>query len=239
VVIVLTVLTVIIQMLHQIAPNLWHAVYKFNVDGKESSSRMTLVRLRSGDLWLHSPIPLSRRMQSDISALGPVRYVVAPNRYHHLYVSDALKAFPQSVLFGAPGLQVKRPDLTGMRTLQAHPEPAWCDDLDQVFVDGIPVLNETVWLHKPSGTLILTDLCQWIEADKPNQARMYEQLTCAREGLTPSRTLKLVVKDRLAAKTSVQRILQWPFQRVILAHNNVIQQGARVQLTSALAWFLR
>ena len=226
-------------MLHQLAPNLWHAVYKYNADGKESSSRMTVVRLRSGDIWVHSPIPLSRRMQSDISALGPVRYVVAPNRYHHLYVSDALKAFPQSVLFGAPGLQVKRPDLTGMRVLQANAEAQWCDDLDQVFVDGIPVLNETVWFHKPSATLILTDLCQWTEADKPNQARMYEQLTCAREGLAASRTLKLVVKDRLAAKTSVQRILKWPFQRVILAHNEVIQQGARVQITSALAWFLR
>lgn len=226
-------------MLHQIAPNLWCTAYKFNVDGKESSSRMTIVRLHNGDIWMHSPIPLSRRMQSDISELGPVRYIVAPNRYHHLYVSDALRAFPQSALFGAPGLQIKRPDLTGMRTLQADPEPAWSDDLDQVFVEGIPVLNETVWLHKPSATLILTDLCQWTDTDKPNQARMYEQLTCAREGLAASRTLKLVVKDRLAAKTSVQRILKWPFQRVILAHNHIIQHGARVQITSALAWFLR
>jgi Domain of unknown function (DUF4336) len=226
-------------MIHQLAPNIWHAVHKFKIDGKDSSSRMTVVRLRSGDVWLHSPIPISKRMQSDIFELGPVRYVVAPNRYHHLYVSEALKAFPQSVLFGAPGLQAKRPDLIEMRVLQKSSEPEWSDDLDQVFVEGIPVLNETVWFHKPSATLILTDLCQWTDLDKPNQARMYEQLTCAREGLAASRTLKLVVKDRLAAKTSVQHILKWPFRRVILAHNDVIQLGARVQITSALAWFLR
>ncbi|MFC5474593.1 DUF4336 domain-containing protein [Paraherbaspirillum soli] len=95
---------------------------------------MTVVRLKNGGLWIHSPVPLSAEIHSQLSALGQVQFVVAPNKTHHLFVSKYLAAFPQARLFGAPGLLAKRPDLAGMHELTRTIEPEWREDLDQVFL---------------------------------------------------------------------------------------------------------
>jgi hypothetical protein len=47
-------------------------------------SRMTVVRLASGELWLHSPTRLDAETREALTTLGRVAYIVAPNNYHQL-----------------------------------------------------------------------------------------------------------------------------------------------------------
>ena len=224
-------------MLTAIAPDIWHVQHQFTASGIPVSSRMTVVRLKGAKLWLHSPISLSPELRAQLSALGDVQYVVAPNKTHHLFAADAVAAFPQAKLYGAPGLSVKRPDLKGMIELGSSVEPEWKEDLDQVFFDGIPFGNETVWFHKASRTLILTDLCQWWKGDLPFAARMYAALTGVRTALAVPRTVRWLVKDRQAAQTSAQKILQWPFERVVVAHNAIVEDDAYAAVEKAFACF--
>lgn len=224
-------------MLTTIAPGIWHVQHEFTASGLPVSSRMTVVRLKDARLWLHSPIPLSPELCARLSALGDVQYVVAPNKTHHLFASEAVAAFPRAKLYGAPGLLAKRADLKGMVELGPSVEPEWEEDLDQVFFDGIPFGNETVWFHKASRTLILTDLCQWWQGDLPFAARMYATLTGVRAGLAVPRTVRWLVKDRQAARASAQKILQWPFERVVVAHNAVVENGAYAAVEKAFAYF--
>src|SRR5471030_1160381 len=102
-------------MLKAIAPDIWHLQHDFVASGLRVSSRMTVVRLHDSSLWLHSPVPLSTEVRSELATLGEVRYIVAPSKTHHLFASKCLAAFPGATLFGAPGLRQKRPDLTAMR----------------------------------------------------------------------------------------------------------------------------
>jgi uncharacterized protein DUF4336 len=101
--------------------------------GMRVSSRMTVVRLRDGKLWLHSPVPVSPQLRAQLGELGEVAFIVAPDRYHHLFVDACVQAFPHAAVFGAPGLAAKRPDLRGMRELRDHAEPEWAGELEQVF----------------------------------------------------------------------------------------------------------
>lgn len=224
-------------MLEAIAPDIWHAQHHFAVNGIQVSSRMTMVRLRDGGLWLHSPIPLSPGLRTQVENAGQPAYIVAPSKAHHLFVADWVKAYPQASLFGAPGLPAKRPDLQDMRVLSPAGEPEWIEDLSQLFFDGIPLTNETIWFHWPSRSLIVTDLCQWWQGDLPLTAKIYAKLSGVRSQLAVPRTIRLITRDRQAARACATRILEWPIERVVAAHNAIIEHDAHAVVARALAWF--
>ena len=50
------------------------------------TTRMVVIRLADGSLWLHSPIQFTSDLAKQIDALGEVRYLVAPNKLHHLFL---------------------------------------------------------------------------------------------------------------------------------------------------------
>jgi len=226
-------------MLQAITSDLWHLQHHFVVNGLQISSRMTVVRLNDSSLWLHSPVPLSAEVRARLATLGTVRYIVAPSKAHHLYAAECLAAFPDATLYGAPGLLSKRPDLLNMHELSRKVEPEWAQDFEQIFFEGIPFGNETIWFHKPSRTLIVTDLCQWWQGELPFATKAFAVLTGVRNRLAVPRTIRLLVRDRQAARECAQRILALPFVRVVVAHNAIIEVDAHDAVKHAFAYFLR
>ena len=224
-------------MLQHIASGIWHTTHEFTSTGMRITSRMTVVRLGDGTLWLHSPVAISAGLKAELMALGEVAYIVAPNKMHHLFLQNCLTAFPSAKLFGAPGLNKKRPDLTTLQELNTTNIAPWQHDLDQVFFEGIPLGNETVWFHKGSRTLIVTDLLQFYQGDLPFGVRVYARLNSVRRQLAVPRMIRLVVKDKAAAKASAAKILRWPFERVVVAHNSIINVDAYTAVTRAFACF--
>ncbi len=224
-------------MLHPITDDLWYATHAFTVSGVPITSRMTVARLPGGRLWLHSPVPISPALQAEVEALGEVRWVVAPSKAHHLFMGDCARAFPQAQLFGAPGLAKKRPDLTGLVKLQDGVDGGWEPELSFLVFEGIPLANETVWFHAPSATLILTDLCQWWQGEVSWPARLFASLTGVRQRLDVARTVRLAVRDKAAAHRSAQRVLAWPFDRVVVAHNSIVPTGGHAEVARAFARF--
>jgi len=224
-------------MLQAIAPDIWHTQHTFVATGLRISSRMTVVRLQNSGLWLHSPVPLTSAIHAQLAALGEVQFIVAPSKTHHLFVGEYLDAFPQARLYGAPGLLAKRLDLRGLRELTPEVEPEWKADLEQVFFAGIPLGNETIWFHKTSRTLIVTDLCQWWRGDLSLGAKVYASLSGVRAQLAVPRTIRLLIKDRQAARASAHKILEWPFERVVVAHDTIVEQDAHEAVEKAFAYF--
>jgi hypothetical protein len=212
-------------MLQPVAQDIWHQQHALSVMGIRATSRMTVVRLTDGRLWLHSPVPISSDVQAQLAALGQVAFIIAPNRFHHLYVGPCAAAYPSATVYGAPGLDEKRRDLV-MRPLRNVPEPEWAPDLGQVFVEGVPTLNETVWYHEKSRTLIITDLCHYMKGDLPLSSRLYAGLMGVRRRPAVSNGVRLVIRDRAALARSVQKILQWDFERVVFAHNVILERNA-------------
>ncbi|MCS4295551.1 hypothetical protein M2375_003794 [Comamonas sp. BIGb0152] len=225
-------------MLEAIAPDLWSARQHISVHGLPVRSRMAVVRLPDGTLWLHSPIAPSPALRAALDALGTVRWIVAPNRMHHLFAGDWQAHYPQAELWGAPGLAAKRPDLPQLHSLDQALPAAWQPALAMQFFTGIPILNECVWLHQPSASLIVTDLLQYYPQDLSLSARLFNSLNGTRSRLAMPRALRFAIKDRAAASASASALCAWPVERLVLAHDAVLTENAGLQLQQALA-FLR
>ncbi len=222
-------------MLESIDNDLWHAVHAFRANGLPVTTRMTVVRLPGRRLLVHSPIPADRELRSQLDELGNVAFIVAPNLMHHLFLAPFAAAFPQAVVFGPPGLRRKRPDLGAIEPLPEAACAAWQPELEHFGFEGIPAGDESVWFHRPSATLIVTDLVQWMRGPLAWPTRAYAVLTGVSRAPAVPLTVRALVRDRAAAERSARRLLQWPFARVLLAHDAIITRDAHACLARALS----
>ena len=56
---------------------IWLRAYPVRLAGTRFEARMTVIRLASGELMLHSPCNITAVLAEDISTLGPVAHIVA------------------------------------------------------------------------------------------------------------------------------------------------------------------
>ena len=225
-------------MIVPLAPDLWIADQPLRFAGLELGARMTTVRLPGGGLWLHSPIRPTPALIEDVRRLGPVATLVAPNRFHHLFAGQWHDHHPEADLFVAPGLEAKRPDLRITGVLDDVPASPWRGALEQVCVRGMPLVNEVVFFHPASRTLIATDLAFHIGSGHRPLTRLFAHVAGTYGQLAPTFLERLITRDRDAARASLRRILDWPFERVIVSHGTVLESGGRQALARGYAWLL-
>ncbi len=225
-------------MLRPLADDLWVTERPLRFLGCEIGTRMTVVRLASGDLWLHSPVHLDPGLRKELDALGPVRFAVAPNRFHHLYVGDVATAYPGVEVHVAPGLATRRKDLVFHAELSDDADVPWSGEMDQKHFAPMALLSETVFLHRASRTLVMTDLSMHFgEGPLPFSTR----LACALAGRAPgtfgpTRLEKLTIRDRAAGRAALDEILAWDFDCVIVAHGDVLETGGPEALRAGYDW---
>ena len=218
-----------------LSPNaLWHATQRLKFGPISLSTRMTVVRLRDGSLWVHSPITPTNELIKDLAAIGHVRWVVAPNRSHHLFFLPFLAAHPSAEGFIAPGLDTKRRNLRGYPCVPAS--APWRSELEGFVIEGLPVLNETVWFHPATGTLILTDLLFCFSTQNVGLTKLVARVLGVHGSIAMSRTMKLLVKDKPALWRSVAPLLALPVRRVIVAHDQIVSDQCNDQLAQAFGW---
>jgi Domain of unknown function (DUF4336) len=199
-------------------------------------TRMTVIRLPDRGLFLHSPVEADAATRRAVEALGVVRAIAAPNYVHHLFAGGWKQAYPQARLLGAPGLARKRRDLAFDGELGDEPDPSYAGTLDQVLVRGARLLSEVAFFHRASRTLLLTDLAFHPTAASRPGLRRWTRLTRVRDGFGPNALVRLFVRDRRAARASLDRILDWDFDRVTVTHGELLESGGREALRKAYAW---
>ena len=118
---------------------------------------MAVIRLSNGSLFVWSPVALSDSLSASVTALGPVRHLVAPNALHHLFLGEWKSAYPAARLYASPGLRRKREDLSFDAELSDAPEPQWAVDIDQVVLRGSFALTEVVFYHRGARTALFAD----------------------------------------------------------------------------------
>lgn len=224
--------------LRALGPDLWVAERRQSFYGLEVGTRMSVIRLADGSLLLHSPVSLDPGLRRELDALGPVRYAVAPNRVHHLYAGHVAQAYPGARLWVAPGLERKRPDLVYEGVLgDEAPEP-WRGQVDQVFQRGRPFENEVVFFHRASRTLILCDIAFNFRESAHWLTKFLMRLVRSYGYFGPSKLDSLLIRDRAAARASLEKILAWDFDGVVVAHGDVVEHSGREALRQGYAWLL-
>jgi hypothetical protein len=224
------------ETLERLDEGLWVATRPLPLAVGDVGTRMSVLRLPEGDLILHSPVSLDPALRAALDAIGRVRWVVGPSRVHHLFLGDYASAYPGAELWGAPGLAEKRRDLRFHRVLDGAPVPEWRGCVEVRLFEGAPTLNEVVFLHRPSRTLLLTDLAFNVQRGPRNRARFFHWLVGATGRFGPHRIVRLAIRDRAAARRSLAAILAWDFERVVVTHGDVLAHGGREALRKGFAF---
>lgn len=201
-------------------------------------SRMTVLRLPSGDLILHSPVEIDDETRDELNALGTVRWIVGPNAVHHFFLADWFAAYPNAALCAPTALAKKRRDLPFSVSLPESVPAPWAPEVRVLLFGGAPLLGELVFLHAPSRTLVLTDLAFHRPPGAPDGAPVFHWLVGARNRFGPHRIARSFFRDRSAAARSRDEILEWDFDRVIVSHGEVLETDGRDAFERAFA-FLR
>ncbi|NOK11686.1 DUF4336 domain-containing protein [Corallococcus exercitus] len=221
---------------HGLADDVFVFEAPFSLFGVPVGGRMTVLRLPDGGLWVHSPVAFTPERRAAVEALGPVRFLVAPNLFHHLHLPDWAAAFPDARVVVPAGLRAKQPALRIDQELEDTPDPAWAPVLDQMHVRGMPQLNEFLFFHRPSRTLLVTDLAFHYPRAEGWKLRAYLWLDGVLGRFAAPRFLRLFTKDREAARAALQRALKWDVERVVVCHGQVLEHGGQKALHDAFTW---
>lgn len=221
-----------------IGPQLWAADAEAKLGpGIWFPLRMTVMRVGTDELLLHSPVPIDDALAEEIDALGQVAHILAPNKFHHLHVPSAKRRYPKASVWGAPGLEDKRSDIAFDGVLGADAPDSWRDDLAQVLVDGVPMVNEVVTFHRPSGSLVVTDLVFNMNETRGWATPIIMFLVGASKGFFHSRSWRyFFVKDKARAGAGASQILGWNFSRIIPAHGDIDDVDVQPRLAAQLEY---
>lgn len=232
----MTALSQALAMLELITPQLFGVRSRIRVaPGLWFPLRCTVVRLVDGGLVLHSPVAFTVEQRAAIDALGPVRALIAPSALHHLHLPAAAAAWPDAEVWVAPGVPQKHPELGGLRVLGER-TPFFEGELTPLPIDGMPSVQERVFLHGASRTLLVTDLLFNLHRYETVWSRTYFWLCGVHGRLAQSPVVRLLVKDRAAAGASVRRVLAHAIERVVPCHGEVAEGDPSSALARMAAW---
>ncbi|GAB4516032.1 MAG: DUF4336 domain-containing protein [Roseibium sp.] len=205
-------------------------------------TRCVIVRLPAGGLWVWSPIALTLEVRQQVTGLGTPEHLISPNKIHHLFLQDWKTAWPSAKLWGPQSTIDKRGDLAFEAALDAAAPSDWGGAIDLVRFAGSPVMDEVVFCHRPSATVILADLsenfsehflaCHW----KPWQ-RWIAGLWGIVEGkgYAPLEW-RLSFVNRRKARACKAKILSWAPEKVIMAHGEWRKTDGTAFLERAFSW---
>ncbi|KAF2763311.1 hypothetical protein EJ05DRAFT_496138 [Pseudovirgaria hyperparasitica] len=226
--------------------------------------RGTLVRLQSGSLAVFSPTALTPEVKEKVSSLGGrVKYIVAPDLEHHIFLGPWAQFYPGAKVIGMEGLREKRAkqeneDIPFAVTFTSK-------DKDSVKIDTefdaefdyeyVPAHanKELVFNHKPSKTLIEADLIFNMPAteqmSRTSESATTGILTKIWTYLTNTNGTALAQKrliwygisagDRTGYAKSMAKINGWDFDRIIPCHGDVIETGGKGIFQKVMQWHLK
>jgi hypothetical protein len=214
-----------------VAPNLWIQHYPLAMLGGHHGRVVTIIRLASGKLIIHSTAPFSSHDVGEIEALGTPIWLVDVMAQHDTFARYGRGAFPRCLYLAPQGLSV-----TGVDPQPLLPIPGeWEPEISVLLIDGMPAAQEHVFLHKASRTLIVADLLFNFNAATGWTRFFRRTLMGVKESPDCARLYPLLIRDRAAYDQSIRELLAWDFDRIIVGHNQPVETNGKELLKQALA----
>jgi len=228
-------------MLHRVGESIWVHEQRIRFGGLALWHRMSVVALAGGGLVLHSPTRLDDELKQELCDLGPVVAVIAPSWWHDLYLRETACAFPGATIYPAPTLAKWNRSLPPTNVLSDSQPALWENDMEQHRIAGIGLfLDEVVFYHRGSKTLIVADLLFNIsQADEPLTRALARIVIGPFPGCRFARLYRPLIFDRRRFQASIERILEWDFNQIIVGHGAVVQNEGKEAFREAFQWLLR
>ena len=239
--------------MNEFAKNIWTVEGpKVNFFGFPYPTRMVVVHLtqtygdehENGCAWIWSPVELSNDLAKEVEdKAGPVKFIVSPNKIHHLFLKAWTEKYPNATIYASPGLE-KRYVADGIkfnaRLGKDELKPAFSNEIDVVTISGSYFMEEVEFFHKASKTAIICDLIQrFREEDATGFKGMLLKLDgmVGKHGSTPREwrfSFWPFGKEEL--KSGRDAMLSWGAERMIVAHGDCVERDATEVMKRALAW---
>lgn len=206
-------------------------------------TRMTVIRLAGGELFVHSPTPLVPELKAEIERTGRPSWIVGPNRLHYWWIPEWRAAFAAADVYLAPRTreQAGRRIEFATRALEGRTGYPWDRAIATLPVVGA-FMTEFVFFHRSSRTLILADLMENFEPAKLGGflTRWLTRLGGVQDpsGGMPRDMRLTFLRRRPQLKAAVERMIGWNPERVILAHGRWYETRGAAELRRAFAWLL-
>lgn len=215
---------------------LWLREYVVRLGGARFNARMTLIKLRGGELLVHSPCAFDDSLASEVAALGRVAAIIAPGNFHWLHVRSCQQAFPDAATYVCRGVEARAKGLVFDFVLGDDAPRLWADELSQVALRGTILMREVAFFHRASRTLILVDLVENFTPATPG-INLFLRMAFRTLGMwnrpCPAPEYRIAWGDKARVRESMARVLAWDFERVILSHGDVITRDARQAVDQA------
>lgn len=208
--------------------------------GFQYPTRMVVIRVE-GELIVWSPVALDDDILHEVTSLGQVHWIVAPNSLHDTFLAEWQACFPEAQVLAPGGLVEKRPDIDFAGCLGEDQPDRWRGKIDVVLVTGNRITSEAVFFHRASGTAIFCDLLQqfpsgWFSGWRALVARL--DLMTGDEPRVP-RKFRVAFTDKAATRAALRDILSWPVERVLMAHGAPVRSGGQAFLKRAFGWLMK
>jgi hypothetical protein len=201
--------------------------------GVRLRSRTTVVRLPGNALWVHSPCSPTDEVCAALDALGEVRWIVVPNRFHHLQTPATAARYPKARVVGPKSAESRNSRVKVTLGPDAPEYVGATPELTPIQVKGVPFLDETVFFHAASGSLIAADLliaaCARDHFTWRAAARLFGRYERAK---TPP-DVWWSTRASAAAAESIAQLRALPLQRILVAHADPITDRPAQQLADA------
>lgn len=200
-------------------------------------ARMTAVAI-GAEVALISPVPIDDACARRIAALGEVRWLIAPNLLHSMYLAAAGQRYPRAEVLAPRALVNKKPALRIDAALEDGLPATLAQALTLIPIAGAPGMSEFAFYHDESATLIVTDLVFHLREPRGWFAHLAMHLAGCHGKLAMSRVWRVLTRDRAQLAESAERLLALPFSTLVMAHGEVVQEDAHARLTEAMRWLL-
>lgn len=206
-------------------------------------TRMIVVRLRNKNLFLWSPITINNNLKAEIDKLGVVKHLISPNKIHYRYIGAWKTAYPDAIAWASSGVRDRAKSQNIKVSFDADlgdaPESDWADEIDQMIFRGSCFMEEVIFFHRPSSTLILADLIENFEMNKVSQSlhTLFNLSGCSDpDGKMPIDLRMTYFGHKSIAKQSFERMIKWHPRRITLAHGKCYFENAEDELYRAFRW---
>lgn len=223
-------------MLTPFAEGVWCDLGPVSMIGMRLTATMTVLRLGGAGLVLHSPLPLTPERRAAVTALGEVTHLYAPNTFHHRWLGDWARAFPEARVHAPRHLAAKRPELRIDRFHDEDRARPFGEVLDEVPIAGFR-LAETVLVYRPGRTAVVTDLAHNIGRPSHAWTRFYSRTMGFYDRVALSRVIRWTAfSDRAAARRSIDTLLEHPFDGLVVGHGLPIPEDGRAVLRAVTSF---
>lgn len=203
----------------KIDDGLWALPSYFTSMGMKGSVRMTIVAAEPG-LTLFSPVAMTTAHIAEIRALGNVAAIMAPNTFHHLFLRDAVAAFPEARVFVPETLEDK---IGAVPRAEIMGESVDLGASLEHFTFRGHKIRETMLFHRPTATLVTADLLYNLqEENEPGEKFFFRAIGCyGKPGVAFYH--RFVIEDKADIHRLIEAVERWRPRRIVMCHGRILE----------------